>query len=54
MIELQLKCQFDTEYDEFQEWVFYKKGISCKDSTGRTFWFDEKWKDYCPYQTIKS
>jgi hypothetical protein len=48
------KNPFDTDYDEFQKWVFYKKGISCKDSTGRKFWFDEKWKDFCPYQTIKS
>lgn len=46
------KNPFDTDYEEFQEWVFYKKGISCKDSTGRTFWFDEKWKEYCPYPTI--
>jgi endonuclease VIII-like 1 len=43
------KNPFDTEYDKFIEWVFYQKGLSCKDSTGRTFWFDEKWKQYCPY-----
>lgn len=40
---------FDTDYEEFSKWVFYQKGISCKDGTGRTFWFDEKWKKYCPY-----
>ena len=45
---------FNSDYKEFQKWVFYKKGISCKDKTGRTFWYDEKWKDSCPYQTIKS
>ena len=43
------KNPFDTEYDKFIDWVFYQKGISCKDKTGRTFWFDEKWKDSCPY-----
>lgn len=43
------KNPFDTEYDEFKKWVFYQKGISCKDKTGRTFWYDEKWKNQCPY-----
>lgn len=33
----------------FQEWVFYQKGLSCKDKLGRTFWFHEKWVDECPY-----
>jgi hypothetical protein len=37
--------------DEFIKWVYYQKGVSCKDSTGRTFWFQEKWIDSCPYQT---
>jgi endonuclease VIII-like 1 len=36
--------------DEFHKWVFYQKGISCVDKTGRTFWFDEKWADHCPYK----
>jgi endonuclease VIII-like 1 len=40
---------FDTDYEEFKKWVFYQKGISCKDNTGRTFWYQEKWKDNCPY-----
>jgi endonuclease VIII-like 1 len=40
---------FNTDFEEFKKWVFYQKGISCKDSTGRTFWFDEKWKDNCLY-----
>lgn len=44
---------FDTDYHEFQKWVFYQKGFSCKDNLGRTFWFHEKWRDKCPYQTIK-
>ena len=43
------KNPFNTDYEEFKKWVFYQKGISCKDKTGRTFWFDEKWKQYCPY-----
>ena len=45
------KNPFDTDYDEFIKWVYYQKGVSCKDSTGRTFWFQEKWIDSCPYQT---
>ena len=36
--------------DEFHKWVFYQKGISCVDKTGRTFWFDEKWANMCPYK----
>jgi len=40
---------FDTDYDEFKKWVFYQKGISCKDKTGRTFWYHPKWESYCPY-----
>ena len=47
------KNPFDTDYEEFQKWVYYQKGISCKDKTGRTFWFDPKWIDYCPYPTIQ-
>lgn len=35
---------------EFNKWKFYKRGLSCKDNTGRTLWFDEKWKDDCPYE----
>lgn len=44
------KNPFDTEYESFIKWVFYQKGLSCRDNTGRTFWFDEKWKDDCPYK----
>lgn len=29
---------------EFKNWVFYQKGSSIKDSLGRTFWYDPKWK----------
>jgi endonuclease VIII-like 1 len=43
------KNPFDTDYEEFKKWVFYQKGLSCKDKTGRTFWYDEKWKNQCPY-----
>jgi len=39
----------DVDSDKFKEWVFYQKGLSCKDSDGRTFWYSEKWKDKCPY-----
>ena len=45
------KNPFDTDYEEFQNWVFYQKGVSCKDSNNRTFWFDEKWIEFCPFQT---
>ncbi len=45
------KNPFDTDYDDFIKWVYYQKGVSCKDSTGRTFWFQEKWIDSCPYET---
>ena len=48
------KNPFDTDYEEFKKWVFYQKGISCKDKTGRTFWFHEKWIDFCPYKTNKN
>jgi len=40
---------FDTDYEEFKKWVYYQKGLSCKDKTGRTFWYQEKWESYCPY-----
>lgn len=42
------KNPFDSDSKDFSEWVFYKKGISCKDSNNRTFWFDPKWKKDCP------
>ena len=44
------KNPFDTDYEEFLKWVFYQKGISCRDKTGRTFWFDPKWEKNCPYR----
>lgn len=44
------KNPFDTDYEKFREWVFYQKGLSCKDATGRTFWFNEKWRYECPYE----
>ncbi len=40
---------FHVKHDEFKKWVFYQKGICCIDKTGRTFWFDPKWKTNCPY-----
>ena len=44
------KNPFDTDYDEFKNWVFYQKGLSLKDNTGRTFWYDEKWKQHNTYK----
>lgn len=44
---------FDSDSTEFRKWVYYQKGLSCKDKTGRTFWFDEKWKEICPYKINK-
>lgn len=43
------KNPFNLDSNSFDDWVFYQKGLSCKDKTGRTFWFDTKWKKYCPY-----
>lgn len=40
---------FKVDSKEFSEWVFYQKGLSAKDGTGRTFWYDPKWKSDCPY-----
>ena len=45
------KNPFDVDSTNFHEWVFYKKGLSCNDGTGRTFWFDPKWKSNCIYTT---
>jgi endonuclease VIII-like 1 len=41
---------FNMDSKKFEDWVFYKKGLSCKDGTGRTFWYDSKWKLNCPYK----
>lgn len=41
---------FDTDYEEFKKWVFYQKGLSCRDNTGRTFWYDEKWDSFSIYK----
>ncbi len=38
------KNPFDMNADSFLKWVYYKKGLSIKDSNNRTFWFDPKWK----------
>lgn len=42
---------FDSDYEDFKKWVFYQKGLSCKDNTGRTFWYDEKWEPYSIYKS---
>lgn len=44
------KNPYDTDYDSFIEWVFYQKGYSCRDNTGRTFWYHPKWEENCPYK----
>lgn len=44
---------FDVDSTEFKKWVFYQKGLCCKDKTGRTFWFDTKWESECPYPIKK-
>lgn len=44
------KNPFDTDSTSFKEWVFYQKGLSCKDKGGRTFWFDPKWEKSCLYK----
>ena len=38
------KNPLNKDSEEFKDWVFYKKGLSIKDSKNRTFWYDEKWK----------
>lgn len=43
------KNPFDNDSKEFEEWVFYQKGKSVKDKTGRTFWYDDKWESKSPY-----
>jgi endonuclease VIII-like 1 len=35
---------FEADSTEFDEWVFYQKGESLKDSNNRTFWYNKKWK----------
>ena len=39
--------------EEFHKWVFYSKGHSCVDGTKRTFWFDPKWDNNCPFDIKK-
>lgn len=41
---------YDVDSTEFKEWVYYQKGHCCKDKTGRTFWFNPKWDNQCPYK----
>jgi len=35
---------FVKDSTEFDDWVFYQKGESIKDSNNRTFWYNKKWK----------
>ena len=43
------KNPFDNDSKDFENWVFYKKGKSATDGTGRTFWYHDKWESICPY-----
>ena len=43
----------ESDSKDFEDWVFYQKGLSCKDKLGRTFWFDPKWEKECPYTINK-
>lgn len=43
------KNPYDTDFTSFKEWVYYQKGNSCKDKTGRTFWYHPKWEENNPY-----
>ena len=38
------KNPYDSDYEEFKEWVYYQKGNSLKDSNNRTFWYHPKWE----------
>jgi endonuclease VIII-like 1 len=44
------KNPFDGDSVNFIEWVYYQKGLSCKDKGNRTLWFNPKWKGFCPYK----
>jgi endonuclease VIII-like 1 len=41
---------FDTDKQQFIDWVFYQKGSYCTDKSGRTFWFNPKWNSFCLYK----
>ena len=43
----------ESDSKQFEQWVFYQKGLSCKDKLGRTFWFNKKWEKECPYSIKK-
>ena len=34
---------FNKSSSDFDDWVYYQKGSSIKDSQGRTFWYESKW-----------
>jgi len=40
---------FNTDKEQFINWVFYQRGSYCTDKGGRTFWFNPKWNTSCPY-----
>lgn len=44
---------FNADCSEFKNWVFYQKGLSIKDTTGRTFWYNKKWKNNNIYEINK-
>jgi hypothetical protein len=38
------------EVADIKNYIYYNKGLGCKDKSKRTFWFNPKWKDNCPYE----
>lgn len=46
------KSPFNVDPTEFKDWVYYKKGSSCCDKSGRRFWFNPKWNHLCPYDIL--
>lgn len=43
----------ESDSKQFEQWVFYQKGLSCRDKLSRTFWFDSKWEKECTYSIKK-
>jgi formamidopyrimidine-DNA glycosylase len=47
------KNPFGYDPDRIEDIIFYQEGYSCKDESGRTFWFDPKWEKFCPFEIEK-
>lgn len=37
------------EESKIEDIIFWQEGYSCKDESGRRFWFDPKWERFCPF-----